>query len=56
MRFGSFLELPRPEGATSTEAYEQTFAHVDMAEELGLERAKLYGKIRHLGVPRRRMG
>lgn len=37
MRFGSFLELPRPEGATSTQAYEQTFAHVDMAEELGLD-------------------
>ena len=37
MRFGSFLELPRLEGATSTQAYEHTFAHVDMAEELGLD-------------------
>ena len=37
MRFGSFLELPRPEGTTSTEAYEHTFAHADMAEALGLD-------------------
>lgn len=37
MRFGSFLELPRPEGTSSTQAYEQTFVHTDMAEELGLD-------------------
>ena len=37
MRFGSFLELPLPEGTSSTEAYDHTFAHVDLAETLGLD-------------------
>ena len=37
MRFGSFLEFPQPENGGSAEAYARTFAHVDMAEELGLD-------------------
>ncbi len=37
MRFGSFLELPTPNGTTTTQAYERTFAHADMAEALGLD-------------------
>ena len=37
MRFGSFLELPRPPGGTAAESFAQAFAHVDLAEELGLD-------------------
>ena len=37
MRFGSFLEFSCPEGASTAESYRRSFAHVDMAETLGLD-------------------
>lgn len=36
MEFGSFVEFHRREGVSQSEAFEESFAHIDMAEELGL--------------------
>ena len=37
MEFGSFMEFHSREGMSQAEAFEESFAHVDMAEELGLD-------------------
>lgn len=37
MEFGSFMEFHTREGRTQSEAFAESFAHVDMAEKLGLD-------------------
>ena len=44
MQFGSFMEFHSREGVSQAEAFEESLAHVDMAEQLGLD-AGLYGDI-----------
>ena len=41
MEFGSFVEFHRREGGTFAEAFEESFEHIDMAEDLGLDGAWL---------------
>ena len=36
MEFGSFMEFHRRQGLSQADAFEEAFAHVDMAEQLGL--------------------
>ena len=37
MQFGSFMEFHRREGGTQAEAFREAFAHIALAEELGLD-------------------
>ena len=37
MEFGSFVEFHRREGMGQADAFEESFAHVDMAEDMGLD-------------------
>ena len=37
MEFGSFMEFPGLPGMGQPEAFRESLAHVDMAEELGVE-------------------
>ena len=37
MEFGSFVEFHRREGSTFADAFQESFEHIDMAEELGLD-------------------
>ena len=37
MEFGSFVEFHRREGSTFADAFEESFEHIDMAEDLGLD-------------------
>ena len=37
MEFGSFMEFHRRQGMSQTQAFEESFSHVDMAEEMGLD-------------------
>ena len=37
MQFGSFMEFHRREGRTQADAFREAFAHIDLAEELGLD-------------------
>ena len=37
MEFGSFMEFHTREGLTQDKAFQESFAHIAMAEELGLD-------------------
>ncbi len=37
MQFGSFMEFHRREGVEQADAFREAFAHIDLAEELGLD-------------------